>query len=246
MNVVLCSKCTKPLSKCIMHSHECWEIVLNYYGETVSVIGGREYEISEGDVMIIPPGTEHDGNSRTEYADMYVQAKNMDFTEPFVIHDADGSVLTLMNMIHKVMLEKEVNYSHIADSLFEAVCQYIKKMTDMNYKYSFVNDMKNLIYENLSNPDFDIAEQIIKSGFNEDYFRRCFKKDIKKTPLQYMTDLRIERAKVMLLENSFVSVENVALNCGFADALYFSNCFKKHMGMSPMQYRKANNNLFMN
>ncbi len=240
MNVVLCSKCTTPLTSCIMHSHKYWEIILNYYGQTASCIGGRQYKIAEGDVMVIPPGIEHDGNSDTEYSDMYVQAEKLDFNSQLVIHDSNNSILTLMNMLNKVMLEKEKNYSQIADALLETLCQYIKKMSGVNYKYPFVNNLKNLIYENLSNPDFDIAEEIAKSGFNDDYFRRCFKSELKKTPLQYMTDMRIERAKVMLLENSFISVENVALNCGFNDALYFSTCFKKHTGISPMQYRKMN------
>lgn len=240
MNVELCGKCSTPITKCVVHSHSCWEIIHNYYGETVSNINGKEYKITEGDVMIIPPGVNHDGNSDKEYIDIFVQAKKLDFNSPFVIHDSDGSILTLMNMINKVMLEKEKNYSAIADSLLETMCQYIKKMSGVNYKYPFVNDLKNLIYENLSNPDFDISEQIAKSGFNDDYFRRCFKSELKKTPLQYMTDMRIERAKVMLLENSFISIENVSSNCGFNDALYFSTCFKKHAGISPMQYRKMN------
>ena len=101
-----------------------------------------------------------------------------------------------------------------------------------------VEQLKKEIYENLSNPDFDLADAISKTGFDKDYFRRCFKRETGKTPTQYITDMRIVKAKQLLSDNKLFSIERVAHNCGFADSLYFSTCFKKHVGVSPLAYRK--------
>ena len=97
-----------------------------------------------------------------------------------------------------------------------------------------------MIYENLSNIDFELSDAITDIGFDKDYFRRCFKRETGKTPTQYLTDMRIVSAKQLLVDNKLFSIEAVAHSCGFSDSLYFSTCFKKHVGLSPMQFRKNN------
>lgn len=238
MNILCCAKSIPKMTKCQMHSHPSWEVILHKSGHATSHIGNAVYEINAGDILIIPPGTKHDGESETGYSDMYFQADNLDFFESFVVHDFDGSVLTLMNMLHKVMIEKEQNFNQIANNIAETICQYIKKYSEMNFRYPFVNELKNIIYKNISNPTFDLSEEIKKLGFNSDYLRRCFKHELGKTPLEYLTTLRLNQSKVLLKQDTFISIEDVSAQCGFNDSFYFSTCFKKHIGSSPLQYRK--------
>ena len=51
--------------------------------------------------------------------------------------------------------------------------------------------------------------------------------------------LRINKARMLLAESAFAGVADVALKCGFGDSFYFSTCFKKAVGCSPMQYRQS-------
>ena len=141
-------------------------------------------------------------------------------------------------MLNKVMTEKENNYEAIAHSITNAICEYIKKYQKTDFKYDFTVNFKNTLYDNISNPDFNISDEIKKLGYTYDYFRRCFKEDFNKTPLEYLTELRIELAKKLLKQTAFQGVENVALQCGFKDIFYFSKAFKKHTGVSPNAYRK--------
>ena len=69
------------------------------------------------------------------------------------------------------------------------------------------------------------------------YFHKLFTAYFHKTPNQYLLDLRIERAKQMLLEET-VSLVDIALSCGFTSQSYFCNRFKTLTGMTPLQYRK--------
>ena len=60
-----------------------------------------------------------------------------------------------------------------------------------------------------------------------------------KTPVAYITELRMERAKNLLSQEPPLTVEQIAELCGFSDSFYFSKTFKKHTGLSPLGYRKG-------
>jgi AraC-like DNA-binding protein len=53
----------------------------------------------------------------------------------------------------------------------------------------------------------------------------------------YLRSLRLKFA-VSLFDRGLDSVKNVALLSGFTDPLYFSTVFKKHIGLSPKEYKE--------
>ncbi len=238
MNVKFCDKAHIPISSCHTHSHKYWEIILQLSGNVVSVINGTSYNISPGDILIIPPDTFHNGISDGFYTDMYIQCEDMDFSDFKLLHDNDGSILSLMNLLHKSYTEKDTFYEQITENLFRTICSYLNKHSDCSSKYIFVNQLKNEIYKNISNSDFKILDYVHKLGFNIDYVRRCFKEETDTTPLEYLTNIRLSYAKKLLLQETYVSIVDVAEKCGFNDSFYFSKIFKQHFGLSPLNYRK--------
>lgn len=58
------------------------------------------------------------------------------------------------------------------------------------------------------------------------------------TPMSYLNHFRIERAK-LLLTSSNARISSIAQEVGFKDEFYFSRMFKKQIGISPSNYRKA-------
>jgi AraC-like DNA-binding protein len=70
-------------------------------------------------------------------------------------------------------------------------------------------------------------------------FNELFKAQFNSTPNRYLTSVRIEKAKELLL-TSKIPIKQVAELSGFEDFYYFSKVFKKETGLSPMQFRKAN------
>ena len=68
-------------------------------------------------------------------------------------------------------------------------------------------------------------------------FRQSFRKQTGLPPLEYLLQLRLNKA-VRLLESSAESMAAIALNCGFNDVNYFSRQFKKHFNTLPSRYRK--------
>ena len=57
------------------------------------------------------------------------------------------------------------------------------------------------------------------------------------SPIRYLTENRMKYA-VKLLENTSLSIKEVAQKSGYDDQLYFSNIFRIHYGRSPRAYRK--------
>jgi methylphosphotriester-DNA--protein-cysteine methyltransferase/quercetin dioxygenase-like cupin family protein len=239
MNTTVCGRRENPITRCDCHTHNEWEIILHLTGEATAVVDGQPYALAPGTVMVIPPRIAHYNFSDQPYTDMFFQAKDLDFFGTVAVEDIDSNVTSLMNMLHKVLTEKEDHYANIADNLTCVIVSYIKKLSKTDFNLRFVNDLKNCIYENISNVDFDLCHEIRKTGYNPDYLRRCFKKVLGRPPLEYLTMLRIERAKILLTQHTFTGITDTAYFCGFNDSYYFSTCFKKHVGVPPLQYRKT-------
>ncbi len=72
--------------------------------------------------------------------------------------------------------------------------------------------------------------------FSRYHFIRLFKRVFKKTPHQYLTERRIERAKE-LLASSRLSVTDVCFEVGFQSLGSFSALFHKRVGLPPIIYR---------
>lgn len=86
--------------------------------------------------------------------------------------------------------------------------------------------------------DWDIHAMASYCGLSEDYFSHAFKKRMGIAPIQYLKELRIEKAKDFLITNT-MSVSAVARLCGFDDPLYFSRVFKKTTGIAPRQFQHS-------
>lgn len=87
-------------------------------------------------------------------------------------------------------------------------------------------------------------EVSVRFGYNETYFCRRFKEITGLTFSGYLLALRMEYAQKLLLEMQ-EEIGSVAWKCGYPDASYFSHCFKKQFGISPMEFRKGKENAFL-
>ena len=69
------------------------------------------------------------------------------------------------------------------------------------------------------------------------YFSRLFKEELGVNFVEYVTNLRVERAKY-LLKTEGKSIKEVCADVGYSDPNYFSRMFKKHEGLSPTEYKE--------
>ena len=236
---ILACKLSMPIRKYNLHSHKSWEIVCQLEGEVRTQVGENYFSLYPNEIMLIPPDVPHRGYSNGLFRDIALCATGIEFKEFEIIKDYRGEIASIISIIARLFTEQEGDYKPVADSLVKAVYQMINHKIGTSSDSPAVEQIKKDIYKNLSNQNFNLAAAIAETGFDKDYFRRCFKRETGKTPNQYLTFMRIVNAKQLLADNRFFSIEAVAHSCGFSDSLYFSTCFKKHVGVSPLAYRKS-------
>ena len=62
---------------------------------------------------------------------------------------------------------------------------------DLFEKYPTLDSLADAPLENIENIDFDLTKEINNMGYHPDYIRRCFKAETGKTPLYYLTNLKL-------------------------------------------------------
>lgn len=82
----------------------------------------------------------------------------------------------------------------------------------------------------------DIAQYVFLSA---SYFARAFKEEMSISPINYLLKVRIERAKE-LLRDTDNKISDIALSVGFSNQQRFNDIFKKYVKLTPLQYRKQN------
>ncbi|MGI5895138.1 MAG: helix-turn-helix domain-containing protein [Candidatus Merdivicinus sp.] len=97
-------------------------------------------------------------------------------------------------------------------------------------------DAAAYIRENLERP-LRIADLARRSGLSEYHFLRVFKSIIGQPPYEYLTLLRINRAK-QLLAFTNASIAEVAASVGYPETKGLIDNFKRHTGLTPSRFRK--------
>ena len=103
-----------------------------------------------------------------------------------------------------------------------------------------LNDRKERISRYVETHVFDkisLEEVAAYLGMNRTYFCMFFKKHYGKGFADYLNDIRVERASVMLLQGDR-QIADIAKECGFKTAPYFTRAFKRSCGMTPGEYRR--------
>lgn len=75
---------------------------------------------------------------------------------------------------------------------------------------------------------------------NRYHFIRLFKEAFGITPHQYMTDMRVNEAKKLLLKNE-LTISQICYQVGFSSLSSFSLLFKERTGISPSKFRQYKN-----
>lgn len=97
-------------------------------------------------------------------------------------------------------------------------------------------DAKKCIDENVSNAAFNMNDLSKKLLVNQTYLRKMFKEEMQMTITEYLTKVRMEQARAMILEGRF-KLSAISEMVGYSDSGYFSKCFKNHFGVSPSEYQ---------
>ena len=122
--------------------------------------------------------------------------------------------------------------------LRENICQQIRRLeTERSLRETRpISDAKRYIQQHYQEA-LRLEDVSSAVGFNTTYFSTLFKKETGQNFVDYLTELRINKAKE-LLSGDDLSVQDVAEMVGYQDLKYFSKLFKRITGVSPSDYKK--------
>lgn len=89
--------------------------------------------------------------------------------------------------------------------------------------------------KNLEEP-LSRAQLAREAGLSTRQLERLFRKYLSRSPARYYLELRLNRARLLLLQTN-LSVIDVALACGFVSASHFSKCYRDFFGRTPRKER---------
>ena len=95
------------------------------------------------------------------------------------------------------------------------------------------------IEEHISQTDLSVPAIAKEINISEVYLRKLFCANMHMSPKQYILDLRIKKAKQLLLDTPY-SITTIAEECGFTSLYHFCRVFKQRTGITPTQYAVEN------
>ena len=168
---------------------------------------------------------------------------NQEFSMPYVIkpnHPAYVSLRKIFNQINTTYDESIIGYELALKSFFLQtiflLLQYSKKVAASETE-KVSDKIKNVLdYIELHYSETITVSQLAKLCYFSDYhFMRFFKKHMNMTCVEYINNLRLEKA-VELFEKGNSSIMEVSLSVGFHNLSYFHRAFKKKYRMTPLSF----------
>ena len=219
--------------------------------------GNKIWEISAGQAFLIFPGEEtiYKADLEDPWSYMWIgfhglRAEEMMKKAGF---SKECPVITCRNMdkmketMDRLLLSRDLTY---VNELYRmgAVYHLIALLTENSAVTDVLTDISpdadriyvdaavNLLINN-ANGSIKVSEVARRIGISRSYLTSIFKKEMKVSPQEFLMNFRMEKA-ASLLRSTDNSVNMIASEVGYSDALSFSKLFHKRFGVSPTDYRR--------
>ena len=213
-------------------------------GELLAEVDGELFHCTAGHLLLLPENTPftinyyHDahgftgGFSVTMAGEHALIAKPLHFAFWF---DEASFVGELFNMMEISFKKSRNKFIHNAINL----------LLDMLPSVVCGNQQANLFLRRIFNPDvpFEGLEEYAKeASLTTNGFCRMIRRESGHSPGEWIAQARLTRAKHLLQETD-MPVIDVAFAAGMSDQSYFSRFFRKHTGMTPLEFRQRMNRM---
>jgi len=250
----------KDCMSLVLHRHDYFETELILSGKVKHTLNGKDYILEKGDVCLLTPADFHEIEV-IENAQIY----NVSFDTSAVPSEF---AMRVFESTQRVFTPFEDDFSTLC-LISELLCGLFPTGTNFDEKYAalllgaFTNRLGRLIYPSQSIQNYGAQSEIQESvvylhthfrdnpslallasvcHLSAGYFSSRFKSITGKNVSQYLTELRIDYAKRLLLATN-LSVTDICFSCGYGSLSNFMKAFKNCAGISPLCFRKGEKNV---
>ena len=223
-----------------------YELIFFFEGGDITYFGDVVIKDAAGSVRYLPKGITA-GRYRVEQIqpgfciDIYFDTPDPMPKQALGFQNME-ELRNLFRKIYHIWNGKKNGYYSEAMSVFYDIIRHFQTGQDSYLSCGQTEKIKpsyDYLLENFAKHDFDYQKMCDLSGLSYDYFKDLFIARFRESPVRYVTRLRMERARELLITQRY-SVTEVARLCGFENIYYFSTVFKKEHGVPPSQYKGEN------
>lgn len=239
----------------IRHTHNCSELFYVTGGEGQFFINGETYPVSENDLVIVNPHVEHTEISANaaplEYIILGVEGLELSSDEQETsyciinFHALKDTIRFYLQTMLSEIEHKTLGYETICQDLMDILILLLMRQTDYSVTLAPVRKKSSQLCSSVKRYiDTHYKENITLdllasySHVSKYYLVHTFSKEYGISPMNYLTECRLEESKKML-KNDDYSLSLISRLIGFSSPSYFSQTFKKNIGMTPNEYRKV-------
>ncbi len=243
------------------HTQDFYELIFFNSGSRDIEVEGNIRKFSEGDVLIISPGEAHCGRSHDCVLDRYYIHIGKDVFSSLA--DGGKSIMAVFDKCKKtgnncirpssakraelrsflMNIDNIIRFSDESTKDIEIYAIIIRilsllSVTQTDSKQNFRNEtlLSIMSYIENSYPDSNVINNAAKNiGVSRSTLRRMFKDELFTTPSEYLLQIRLQNARLLL--ESGDSVTDTAMKCGFSDCSHFIKKFKAKFSVTPRKYR---------
>lgn len=226
----------------------CFEYIIE---GTQYVVADKKYKVSAGDFCIIHGYGQHlyyaDKNNPPTKVSICAYGKFIkQLLDAYNITQVVFPHTNILHIFEKLFLLKDKNnYDYFCQQTAMAIHELIhcilpNKQRSENFP-NYIIEAKNFLDASLQ-VSLNLDALCKKVGISKPQLIKNFKKYYNTTPYNYLLNLKIETSK-WLLTNTDNSIKEIAYHFNFSDEYYFSNLFKKKVGVSPKTYKTNKSNI---
>jgi AraC-like DNA-binding protein len=213
----------------------------------------KAHEVKAGTCFFLFPGVWHRYKPHPEfgweeywvgfngtYPDELMRKKIFVPEAPFIEVGLNEELLQLFHSLIQTVATAEAGYRQVITGitlhilgLVNAIAKYRTTETSGNAK--MIAKAKFLLQESIEAP-INLEEMVKELPMGYSRFRKLFKESVGLSPNQYLLELRLTKAKELLLSTN-LSINEIAFQTGFESIFYFSRLFKKKNMLPPKDYR---------
>lgn len=220
-----------------------WAVALKRTGKTYYSVGGRQVISDSLHPVILPGGSSYSWRCVEEGECLLIEFDALEqHTEILSFSVADSSFLVnefsnIEKNLTKGALETKLENMQ---RLYRLLAQLFKTASKDYYskgKQQLLTPAVDYIAENYYRSDITNDRLAALCGISTVYFRKAFESVYGVSPIRYLHNFRIRKAKD-LLSSDYGSISRVAESVGYNGIYHFSKMFKHYTGLSPTQYAK--------